>query len=184
MNINQFLSYISRRQQLLDQLVNRILPIKVGVEAKAHFQQNFIKGGFVNNGLKRWTPAKRTTSNNASAQSNYKTLLSSRNHLFSSINYTPGSGMVTITNTVPYAAMHNQGFIGGVSVRPFHRKTKASAVATNIRSRRSFQTNRAQVQGHTRRVKMPKRQFIGESAELNNSVKNIINTEFRKIINP
>ena len=112
MTIEQFLNTIKANQKGIENLMNRVLPIKIGAAAKAHFQENFVKGGFVNKGLQKWKPAKRLSSGGEKASDNYKTLLSSRNHLFSSIKYIPGNGQVKIINDVPYAAIHNEGYRG------------------------------------------------------------------------
>lgn len=113
MTPEQFLQNIKLKQRDFEQLMNRTLPIKVGAMAKAHFQENFEKGGFVNNGLKKWKPAKRLSSGKKGAASNYGTLLSARNHLFNSISYVPGFGQVKIINPVEYAAVHNEGLKAG-----------------------------------------------------------------------
>jgi len=113
MTVEQFLNSIKMRQRDFETLMNRTLPIKVGVLAKAHFQQNFEKGGFVDSGLKKWKPAKRLTKGEKGAANNYGTLLSERNHLFSSITYVPGNAQVKIINPVEYAAVHNEGLKAG-----------------------------------------------------------------------
>lgn len=83
------------------------------------------------------------------AANRYKTLLSSRNHLYNSTRYIPSYGMVRIVNEVPYAAVHNEGLKAGRG--------------------KGFQ--------------MPRRQFIGESRELNGKVEKLIEDELRKIFN-
>lgn len=102
-------SGIQRMKKEIEQLISRKLPVVAGKYAKQHFQDNFRQGGFVNGGLHPWPPAKRLSSGEPGADSQYKTLMSSRNHLFSSINYTPGIAKVTIFNDVVYAAIHNEG---------------------------------------------------------------------------
>lgn len=102
-------SDIQRMKKEIEQLISRKLPVVAGKYAKQHFQDNFRQGGFVNGGLHPWPPAKRLSSGESGADSQYKTLMSSRNHLFSSINYTPGIAKVTIFNDVVYAAIHNEG---------------------------------------------------------------------------
>lgn len=149
MTPGQFNRLIQSKRQEINQLVNRTLPVKVGVMAKAHFQANFEKSGFVNNGLKKWKPAKRLSNPKLGAYGKNKTLLSERNHLFSSINYLPGVAQVKIVNPVHYAAVHNEGL-------------KA---------------------GRGKGFMMPKRQFIGQSAELDNKVQDTIHTELKKILN-
>ena len=148
MTIEQFLNTIKANQKGIENLMNRVLPIKIGATAKAHFQENFEKGGFVNNGLQKWKPAKRITLGKKGAGSNYKTLFSARNNLFSSTSYTPGNAQVTIQNKTPYAAVHNEGM-------------KA---------------------GRGKGFIMPKRQFIGKSAELEKKATTIIENELRTIL--
>ncbi|MDR2292112.1 MAG: phage virion morphogenesis protein [Prevotellaceae bacterium] len=141
-----------------------MLPVKVGALAKSHFQDNFRKGGFVNNGLHAWQPAKRLLAKNIprrrargklvrrnkrTAAMLYKTLLSGRNHLFSSVYYTPLRSAVRIYNPVEYAAVHNEGLRAG----------------------------------RGKGFIMPKRQFIGESAELNKAVQQAVVKELSKILN-
>lgn len=92
--------------------IDRTIPVKAGRAAKDHFQENFKKSGFVNNGLHPWTRSKRIGTAKDSAGS-YGTLLSGRNHLYSSINYKPERGKVTISNEVPYARVHNEGLRAG-----------------------------------------------------------------------
>lgn len=148
MTIEQFLNTIKANQKGIENLMNRVLPIKIGATAKAHFQENFVKGGFVNKGLQKWKPAKRLLLGKKGAKDNYKTLLSSRNNLFSATNYTPGKAQVTIHNKTPYAAVHNEGLKAGRG------------------------------KGFT----MPKRQFIGKSAELDKKAITIIENELRAIL--
>jgi phage gpG-like protein len=180
MDIEGFLQYLGTCQKQIDNLMNRILPIKVGATAKAHFQENFILGGFVNNGLQAWKPSKRTLSGKKSALSNYKTLLSSRNHLYSSIAYIPGSGMVKIVNPVEYAAVHNEGATFVVKPRQqvihFNRKGRFSRD-----NKKASYAQKVNIGSHS--VTIPKRQFIGESTELNQKVVTIIDTEIRKMLN-
>ncbi|MEG1644176.1 MAG: phage virion morphogenesis protein [Bacteroidales bacterium] len=135
MTPQEFINKIAKTQDDIRHCVQRVLPIQIGRLAKNHFQDNFIKGGFVNNGLQKWKPAKRIGKAKVAAGS-YGTLLSERNHLYSSIDYIPGNGVVRIQNKLPYAAVHNEG---GKS-------------------------------GRGKGFTMPKRQFIGESAELNDKI--------------
>jgi hypothetical protein len=74
MTIEQFLNAIKANQKGIENLMNRVLPIKIGATAKAHFQENFVKGGFVNKGLEKWNPAKRLLLGKKGAKDNYKTL--------------------------------------------------------------------------------------------------------------
>lgn len=113
MTVEQFLNNIKLKQSDFNRLVNRTLPIDIGVLAKAHFQENFEKGGFVDNGLKKWKPAKRLSLGRKEARFNSKTLLSGDDHLFNSIAYVPGFAQVKIVNPVEYAKVHNEGLKAG-----------------------------------------------------------------------
>lgn len=181
MTVEQFLNTIQTHQKQLNALMNRTLPIKGGAMAKAHFQENFIKGGFVNNGLQKWKPAVRTTKGKNGAAANYKTLLSSRNHLFNSIAYIPGPGMVKIINPVEYAAAHNEGatFVVKPRKQVIHFNAKGRFNKDNKRAKYAQKVN---VGAHS--VTIPKRQFIGESRELNDKLVKLTEDEIRKIITP
>ena len=147
MTPEEFERKIKENAGQIKRAIDRTIPVKAGRAAKDHFQENFKKSGFVNNGLHPWTRSKRIGTAKDSAGS-YGTLLSGRNHLYSSINYKPERGKVTIINEVPYARVHNEGLRAG----------------------------------RGKGFKMPKRQFIGESKELNDKVKEIIETEIGKIL--
>ena len=87
---------VQRMKKDIEFLISRKLPVAAGKIAKQHFQDNFLKGGFVGGGLHPWPPAKRLSSGAPGADAQYRTLMSARNHLYSSINYTPGIAKVTI----------------------------------------------------------------------------------------
>jgi phage gpG-like protein len=118
MNEKEFINRLKSKQREIENLTRRRLPIIVGRMAKDHFQDNFRQGGFVNGGIHKWPDSKRQSSGYNNAASQYGPLLSSRRHLFSSIKYTPGDGSVTISNDLPYAAIHNQGGTIHVNVTP------------------------------------------------------------------
>ena len=103
---------LQQREKELKRALERTIPVKVGREAKNHFQENFLKGGFVDKGLHPWQRSKRQGTSKG-AKGSYKTLLSGRNHLYSSINYRAEPYRVTLTNDVPYARVHNEGLRAG-----------------------------------------------------------------------
>lgn len=187
MDVNQFLNLLQQKASEINNMMMRTMPIKAGAIAKAHFQENFRKGGFVNNGLQSWKPAKRLSAKRKSARNNYKTLLSSRNHLFSSIRYESGVGEVKIINDVPYAKIHNEGGTVTIPARTavlaFRRiksgKDKGRTRFTKNTAKAHF-AQKATIGGHT--IMMPKRQFIGESKELNDKVTAKITEELTKIL--
>lgn len=147
MTPEQFTKMIKQNAAEIRMLTDRILPIKVGAIAKKHFRENFEKGGFVDNGLHEWKPAKRLSSKYGDKKN--KTLMSSRKHLYSNTLDIPRRGGVKIENRTPYAAAHNEG------------------------------TTTA---GKNRNVTIPRRQFIGDSAELTEKIKEAIKKEMDKIL--
>lgn len=112
MTPEQFQQKIRRSASRVKLAMSRTIPIKVGRAAKDLFQDNLRKGGFVNGGLHPWQRSRRIGRAKGAAGS-YGTLLSGRNHLFSSIEYTPGDAEVTVSTNVPYARVHNEGLRAG-----------------------------------------------------------------------
>lgn len=98
MDDKNFINALRAHQRKIMQLARRRLPVIVGRMAKDHFQNNFRLGSFVNNGLNKWKDTKRQSAGGKSAVSQYVPLLSSRNHLFRSIKYTPSDFQVIITD--------------------------------------------------------------------------------------
>lgn len=189
MDNKQFVEMLRAQQKQIEQLILRTLPIKVGALAKGHFQQNFRLGGFVNNGLHRWQPAQRLLRGGDSASDKYGTLLSSRNHLYTSIAYQPGPGYVVIGTPVIYGSIHNEGGTVNPTVTARMRKF---AWAMYYKSKQGDQetadSSRWKALALTRKAKlkinMPKRQFIGESAELSAMVGAKIQEELNKVLQP
>lgn len=202
MDIKEFSTLIKAKQKELDTLMRRKLPVKVGRMAKDHYQENFRKGGFVNGGLERWPQTKRQQSGGTSAAANYGPLLSRRNHLFSSVKYTPADYRVRVANDVEYASLHNNGGETNPTVTPKMRKFAWAMYykAAGIRKKaatagRKGKTGQKELSPEaamwkglalTRKkklkVRVPKRQFIGESVELNEQIRQTIETEIRNIL--
>lgn len=202
MDIKDFSALLKAKQKELDTLMRRELPVKVGRMAKDHYQDNFRKGGFVNGGLRRWPVTKRQRSGSKSAAAGYGPLLSRRNHLFSSVKYTPGDYRVRVANDVKYAPPHNWGGETRPTVTPRMRKFawamyyKAAGIRKKAaKGKRKGKTRQRELPPEagmwkglalTRRkklkVKIPQRQFIGESTELNKQIRQTVETEIRNIL--
>lgn len=173
MDASQLKRIVESKINELNNLTRRKMPVLVGRMAKTHFQENFRKGGFLNNGLKTWPKSKRESGSGTNAA--YKTLLSSRNHLFSSIQYIPGDAQVIIENRVPYAIVHNEGEVQ--YVKP-HKRNRLAAMS--IQGRKEIKVGGGNVRGFARKI--PRRQFIGESAELTKKIEYKFDSEVLKII--
>ena len=186
-------------------MMRRRMPVVAGRMAKDHFQDNFRKGGFVNGGLHPWAKAKRLSPGGTDAASQYGTLLSGRNHLFNSIKYIPSDYRVKVANDVVYAPLHNWG--GSVSVTVTERMRrfawakfykasgKARKVATKQKNGRkgaavgqtanpqaSFWKNLALTKKKKLDIRIPQRQFLGESKELTEKINERIEKEIRNIL--
>lgn len=202
MDIKDFSASLKAKRKELDTLMRRKLPVKVGRMAKDHYQENFRKGGFVNGGLKRWPQTKRQQSGGKSATAGYGPLLSRRNHLFSSVKYTPADYRIRVANDVEYAPLHNWGGETRPTVTPRMRKfawamyykaagirKKAATAGRKGKTRHrelppeaSMWKGLALTRKKKLKVKIPQRQFIGESAELNKQIRQTVETEIRNIL--
>lgn len=187
---------ISRIVQLIQQEIYDKLPRKVGIIAVNHFKKNFLRGGFVDGGLHAWTKTRRQEGNGTDA--GYGPLTSRRNHLMRSIQSYPGRGEVTITNPVDYAAIHNEGgtIVTNPTVTPRMRRwawRKCYSIAgiraggklprelpedaAKYRALALTKKNRLHIT-----AKIPKRQFIGDSKELQEKIDKMITNSINDVI--
>ena len=197
MTLKEFRDSLTAKGNQIDELMRRQMPVVVGQMAVSHFKSNFRQGGFMNDGLHPWQKSKRIGKGQG-AGSNYKTLLSGRNHLYSSINYIPGDGRVTIQNNVEYAAIHNEG--GTIESNPtVTPKMKKFAWAKYYAALNGQKPNkntsipedaaRWRALALTKKTKlnikavMPKRQFIGDSKELNEKIQAKLEEKLEKVFN-
>lgn len=203
MTDQEFIQLLQTRAAAINRLVNRVLPIKVGALAKAHFRENFRLSGFMNGGLRAWPVTRRQQTGGKSAAANYGPLLSRRNHLFGSIGYKPGPGFVVIGTSLPYAAIHNDGGTVGPTVTLKMRKfawamyyrslgskgSKGSKSSKGSRGKKGAtvpaEAERWKALALTRKQKLnitiPKRPFIGDSQELNAAINRKIGEEMDKL---
>lgn len=208
MDIRQFSKLLKEKGRELDDLIRRKMPIHAGRMAKDHYQDNFRKGGFVNRGLKKWPESNRLNSGSKKANMNNGTLLSGRNHLFSSIKYIPGDGRVKVSNDLKYAPAHNFGETITATVTPKMRRyawakyyevsgkgkkrtkgrKKGNAGATEDMGtpenpEADFWKGLALTKKDKITINMPERKFLGESQELNDGITQKMEAEIRKILN-
>lgn len=200
---------IQKMKKDIEVLIARKLPVAAGKLAKQHFQDNFRKGGFVNGGLTPWPPAKRLSSGGKGADSKYRTLMSSRNHLYSSINYTPGVAKVTIFNDVIYAPIHNEGGTVHPRITPKMRlyawakyyelsggsKGLQKGAKRSSKGKSGNETGKvvpteaekwkrlALTKKESLTIQIPKRQFMGPSEELDARLTAYVEKEILRIIN-
>lgn len=190
MDANSFAARIEAANRELDDFVRRTGPVAIGNLAVEHFKDNFRKGGFVDRSLEEWQPVKRLGTL-AGAAGQYGPLLSSRNHLYSSLIYRPGIARVTITTPVAYAPIHNEGGVTHPTVTPKMRKfawykyysygggkSKGAEEPENAAVWKRIALTKKQKLA----VKIPQRKFIGESAVLTKKIQDKITAEITKIL--
>jgi phage gpG-like protein len=124
----------------LNKWVNNDAPTVFGKTAVDFFKENFTRQGFLNNGLQTWQNVKRRTNPKITgAASGWSILTGATGNLKRGMNYTPGIGQVLIYND----ARSSSGFAyAGV-----HNQGCDNA-------------------GRKHNTTIPKRQFMGDSAEL------------------
>ena len=194
MDAKQIAKIIARAPKQVEAALRDEIPRKAAVVAKNHFRQNFRDSGFMNNGLHEWKETKRQKAGDP-----HKPLTSERNHLMSSIEAVGAPGLVTVVNPVPYARIHNEGgtIHAQPTVTPAMRKmawAKAYSIA-GVRKGESLPKNLPEEARKFRalaltkkeklniKIKMPRRQFIGESKELRVKINQIIINKLKEISN-
>ena len=144
-------------------------PRALGSIAVSFFKQSFRNQGFTNDTLEPWKPR-------SGNKDNGRAILVKSGRLRNSIRIVKADTSVIIIGTdVPYAKIHNRGYVGGVTVKAHHRTKISKVLVYNIKSKKGrtvkTDTGRSQIQSFTRRIRMPKRQFMGNSAQLNKLIK-------------
>jgi phage gpG-like protein len=188
-NLKEFSEDIKKHRREIDDLMRRKMPVFAGRIVVSHVQDNFRKGGFVNNGLHPWKKSNREIYGGKSASDHYGTLLSARNHLYSSTKYIPGDARVVVSNQVEYAAVHNWGGTVSPTVTPKMRKfawAKFYALGGNKKDQPvapdvGFWKNLALTKKSKLNIRMPQRQFLGESREMNDAVREKLDAELARI---
>lgn len=198
MNANEIRKRIERVKTDIEREVRDRLPRKVGITAVNHFRQNFRDAGWRDNGLHPWKKTRRQQTGGPDAK--YTPLTSRRDHLMRSLQYEQTApGEVTVTDPVPYAAIHNGG--GTLNTHPsvttkMRRFAWAKAYslagvkgkgrlpkelppeAAKWRALALTKKSRLNITAH-----IPRRQFMGESRELMLEINGVINQSLKRIRN-
>jgi phage gpG-like protein len=185
MNVTQFKSLMDAKSSKINKYIDHELPIHVGKIAVDHYQDNFRKGGFVNDTLEKWQPAKRLLMKSEGTQ--YGTLMSSRQELFNSISYIPGDGRVTIRSDKPYSKIQNEGgeIHQNITITPKMRRWAWAMYYKNGGDGGGEAWKALALTKKTmlsRNIVIPKRQFIGQSIALNEKFQGRFNADLEKIL--
>jgi phage gpG-like protein len=181
------------------------LPRKVGIVAVNHFKNNFREAGFVDGGVHPWAVTRRQMSGGKDAASKYTPLTSGRNHLMNSLQYTAGPAQVTVSDPLPYASIHNEGGTitshptitpkmrrmawakcyslagvkkGGKGGKKNKLPKELPPEAAKWRALALTKKNKLNITAH-----IPRRRFVGDSAELNGKINQIITDTIKRITN-
>lgn len=191
-NINNIVTKL--QDEVVKEITNN-LPRKVGIVAVNQVKNNFRESGYLDNGIHKWQQTKRQQGKGSNAK--YGPLTSSRNHLMSSVQAKPSFGQVIIENPVPYAAIHNNG--GNITTHPtitpkmrkyaWHMVYSLAGMKGKGKLPKELPeeaqkwkglalTSKSKITIHAH---IPKRQFMGDSAELRQKINNMINQSLEKI---
>lgn len=128
-----------------------------GTEALNFYKESFKRQGFIDERYEAWKERKAPTNRKAARRTGKRAILVQTGRLRRSLRKRVINTTIEILTDVPYAQIHNEGgtIQGTATVRQHTRRTKLGV--------------KSNVTAHTRKVNMriPKRQFMGESALLN-----------------
>lgn len=149
-------------EQALSQCLTT-LPNQIGTVAVNFAKQRFVSQNWHDTTAEPWDPRKRNRRGGKKRQKG--AILVDSGRLKRSIRIvSTTTATVTIGTDVAYAQIHNDGFDGIQSVRAHSRKGRT-------------------VRAHTRHMEMPRRRFLGDSAELTRLLTEFITNELNFAIN-
>lgn len=160
-------------------------PSMAGNIALRFVNGNFRAGGYQGASFDRW---KKTNKKRGST-------LVVTGALRADTSYTTQPGEVTLKNGRPYAKAHNEGFEGTVTIKA-HKRNKYSK--TKVGTGRLTKTGKERtktmtvksgestVKAHSRKMKIPKRQFMptseNDSPVLNNAIQRQLTRDINQIM--
>lgn len=103
------------------------------------------------------------------------TILVHTAHLKNSFNGEQRPGEVRIYSNVPYAAVHNEGFEGQVSI-PAHKRSRYQKLKRGKKKKIST----GEVQAHTRNMKIKQRQFAPTASSPSPTLEKIVNQTIKE----
>ncbi len=164
------------------------IPVKAGAEAVRFFKNSWREQAWIDTRVELWKKRQ-----NESKKNKGRGILIQSGRLRRSIRVAYRSGnIIVIATDVPYARAHNEGFKGTVTVKAHKRnqytEKKVGTGVYSIRTRKERKkrvkevTGQISVKSHTRKMKLPKRQFMGESHYLSKRFERIMLAEINKAL--
>ena len=185
MTIEILRQQLEQKMEAIRAYVKDNAPSVIGQEAINDFKDNFANESF--NG-KKWQEVKRRDPNSpwyghsgqtrkfSKSRTEAKILEGETKELQNSISARVETGKVIITNETKYAKIHNEGFSGTVTmpaagrksqtVKEHKRKTKTGKIVTV----KSHERKEHRVDAYSRKLQIPKRQFIGVTKKLEQNI--------------
>lgn len=166
-------------EQAMKEVAHR-LPQQIGTEVVNFSRANFRKQGWQGDAFQPWAARRGNTRKG-------RAILVQSGRLRRSVRITRVTkDYVIVGSDVPYARAHNEGFAGTVAVRG-HTRARYSSYRAGTgkytskgkeRTRKvSYVSGRHQVKPHMRRMKIKRRQFLGDSQHLRRNVRNLVAIE-------
>jgi len=189
MTPDEFYQKVRQNMSKIPSFIERDMPRIAGKLAVDFYKESFRNQGFTDKTLKKWQPSKRTLYKDRFASSQYGTLLSSRNELMESITYRVGLGFAIIVSDKEHAEIHNEGGPVNFNVKVTPKMRKFAWAKHYNAEKDSEEAGKwkglALTKKNTLNIKftMPKRQFIGESEQLNKKVVEKIETKLTTLLN-
>jgi len=162
----------------------RRLPRRLAAEMLRYTDQRFREQGWDG---KPWRQRKPGAKNNTG-----RALLMNRGRLRRSVRITRITDTEIVQGSdVPYARIHNEGFNGSQNVKAHNRSLKFKAQYTDLtqktkRGKWKVRTAKGvyetKVKNFTRRMRMPRRQFMGDSPYLSRNLGRIIEATLKEAV--
>jgi len=183
MQPSEFKRVLDAQKDQVKRYVSQVFPDRAGFISLRFINGNFRAQGWQGSSFQPWKPIRRKG-----------TILVKTGALRRGTYFSTSNGMAHVINNVKYAAVHNNGFNGTVQVRGFKRRIiEAKKVETgrltksgNMRMKTVHSLKGyTDVKGHSRKMNIPKRQFMPhdgyDSPVLVNAIKRDIIREFHNI---
>jgi phage gpG-like protein len=179
MDPKEFERLIKQKAKEIEDYANTHFPTEAGNEALRFINENFRKQGYQGASLQPWKKNKRGG-----------TILVKSGHLRSATYFTTQPGQATVRNTLPYAAIHNEGgtIDKTVTVKEHTRKQTTAKFGKSGRKLKGRELKgKATVRSHSRKMNltMPRRQFAptadSPSTVLNDAVARKIEAQLKRI---
>lgn len=142
------------------------IPQLVATEAVNFSKARFVQQNWIDTNTEPWR--KRRTSRSSKARNSGAILVDSGRLKRSIKKILVSSSIVVIGTDVPYAQANNDGYRGSVAVKAHKRKSMLGKTYD--------------VKSHNKKVNIPKRRFVGQSAVLNNRIERVCTARIMQAI--